>query len=153
MWTCGNCLPVNRVVEDDCKQQEQHLQIKRDVQIVHIGVGGEEHQTGKHHKDETRQSKDICVWIELRLRLTVEERPGRPAIPYRVAPLPSASWGEFSAGLKKGADVQVKGEPGSRDDEKDTVTHRAFECRVDSIRKLDWAGRQESPDTGEDPES
>jgi single-strand DNA-binding protein len=57
---------------------------------------------------------------------------------------------EFAATLKKGAHVEVEGELRSREYEKDGVTHRAFECRVESILKLDRAARQEGPDTGED---
>jgi single-strand DNA-binding protein len=58
--------------------------------------------------------------------------------------------GEFALTLKKGAHVEVEGELRSREYEKDGVTHRVFECCVESILKLDRAARQESPDTGED---
>ena len=58
--------------------------------------------------------------------------------------------GEFAATLKKGAHVEVEGELRSREYEKDDITHRAVECRVESILKLDRAARQEGPDVGED---
>jgi single-strand DNA-binding protein len=61
--------------------------------------------------------------------------------------------GEFAASLKKGAHVQVEGELRNREYEKDGITHRVFECHVESILKLDRAARQEGPDTGEPPES
>ena len=57
----------------------------------------------------------------------------------------------FAATLKKGAHVHVEGELRSREYEKDSVTHRVFECRVSSILKLDRAVREEEP--GEDPAS
>jgi single-strand DNA-binding protein len=58
--------------------------------------------------------------------------------------------GEFAVSLKKGAHVEVEGELRSREYEKDGVTHRVFECCVESILKLDRAARQESPDNGEE---
>jgi single-strand DNA-binding protein len=58
--------------------------------------------------------------------------------------------GEFAANLKKGAHVEVEGELRSREYEKDGVTHRAFECHVESILKLDRAARQETSAAGED---
>jgi len=61
--------------------------------------------------------------------------------------------GEFAATLKKGAHVQVEGELRSREYEKDGVNHRVFECRIESILKLDRAARQETPESGDDPES
>ena len=57
--------------------------------------------------------------------------------------------GEFAASLKKGAHVQVEGELRSREYEKEGVIRRTFECRVESILKLDRAARQEAPDVGE----
>lgn len=60
-------------------------------------------------------------------------------------------WGEklaeFAATLKKGAHVHVEGPIRSREFEKDGVTHRVWECRVDSILKLDRAERAEQPAT------
>jgi len=44
---------------------------------------------------------------------------------------------DFAAGLKKGAHVQVEGELRSREYEKNGVAHRTFECRLESILKLD----------------
>ena len=61
--------------------------------------------------------------------------------------------GEFAASLKKGTHVQVEGELRSRDYEKDGVTHRVFEYRVESVLKLDRAARQETPEPGDDPEA
>jgi single-strand DNA-binding protein len=43
---------------------------------------------------------------------------------------------DFAATLKKGAHVQVEGEPRSRAYEKDGVKHKVFECRLESILKL-----------------
>jgi single-strand DNA-binding protein len=60
--------------------------------------------------------------------------------------------GDFAASLKKGAHVEVEGELRSREYEKDGVTHRVFECRVEAILKLDRAARQEASDIGEDVE-
>jgi single-strand DNA-binding protein len=58
-------------------------------------------------------------------------------------------WGEklaeFAATLKKGAHVHVEGQIRSREFEKDGVKHRVWDCRVDSILKLDRAERAEQP--------
>ena len=54
--------------------------------------------------------------------------------------------------LKKGAHVEVEGELRSREYERDGSAHRVFECRVESILKLDRAARQETPELGEDIE-
>jgi len=60
-------------------------------------------------------------------------------------------WGEklaeFAATLKKGAHVHVEGQIRSREFEKDGVKHRVWDCRVDSILKLDRAERAEQPST------
>ena len=58
-----------------------------------------------------------------------------------------------TASLKKGAHVQVEGELRSRKYEKEGGIRRTFECRVESILKLDRAARQEAPDAGEDIDS
>lgn len=55
----------------------------------------------------------------------------------------------FAATLKKGAHVQVEGELRTREYDKDSVTHRVFECRVTSILKLDRASAQD--ESGDDP--
>jgi single-strand DNA-binding protein len=60
---------------------------------------------------------------------------------------------DFAAGLKKGAHVQVEGELRSREYEKDGVKHKIFECRLESILKLDRAARQEEPETGDESEA
>ena len=58
----------------------------------------------------------------------------------------------FAATLKKGAHVQVEGPLHSREYEKDGVQHRAWECRAESILKLDRADRAEQrPVSGEVP--
>ena len=58
-------------------------------------------------------------------------------------------WGEkfaeFAAGLKKGVHVQVEGPLRSREYEKEGIKHRIFECKVESILKLDRAERAETP--------
>ncbi len=58
-------------------------------------------------------------------------------------------WGEkfagFAATLKKGAHVQVEGPLRSREYEKDGIKHRLFECKAESILKLDRAEREEAP--------
>jgi single-strand DNA-binding protein len=61
--------------------------------------------------------------------------------------------GEFAATLRKGAHVQIEGELRSREYDKDSVMHRVFECRVESILKLDRAARQEKEDSRDDSES
>ena len=57
-------------------------------------------------------------------------------------------WGdqfaEYAAGLKKGAHVLVEGSLRSREYERDGVPHRIYECRADSILKLDRNGRADS---------
>jgi single-strand DNA-binding protein len=58
--------------------------------------------------------------------------------------------GEFAATLKKGAHVQVEGELRSRECDKDGVADRIFECRVESVLKLDRAACQEPPASGDD---
>ena len=59
-------------------------------------------------------------------------------------------WGEkfsdFAATLKKGAHVQVEGPLRSREYEKDGVKQRVYECKAESILKLDRAERQEAPE-------
>jgi len=58
----------------------------------------------------------------------------------------------FAATLKKGAHVQVEGPLHSREYERDGVQHRAWECRAESILKLDRADRAEQrPISGEVP--
>ena len=59
--------------------------------------------------------------------------------------------GDFAAGLKKGAHVQVEGELRSREYDQDGVKHKVFECRLESILKLDRAARRGEPDAGDDP--
>jgi single-strand DNA-binding protein len=58
-------------------------------------------------------------------------------------------WGdrfaEYAAGLKKGAHVLVEGSVRSREYEKDGVKHRMYECKADSILKLNRAERSEPP--------
>ena len=61
--------------------------------------------------------------------------------------------GEFATSLKKGAHVQVEGELPGREYEKDGVTHRAVECHVESILKLDRALRRDASDGDDDLES
>ena len=63
-------------------------------------------------------------------------------------------WGEqfaeYAAGLKKGAHVLIEGGLRSREYEKDGVKHRTYECRADSILRLDRPGRDSgSPADGE----
>jgi single-strand DNA-binding protein len=57
-------------------------------------------------------------------------------------------WGEkfadFAATLKKGAHVQIEGPLRSREYQKDGVTHRVFECKAESILKLDRAEREDA---------
>jgi single-strand DNA-binding protein len=50
---------------------------------------------------------------------------------------------DFAAELKKGTHVQVEGELRGREYEKDGVKRGIFECRLESILKLDRAARQE----------
>jgi single-strand DNA-binding protein len=50
---------------------------------------------------------------------------------------------DFAATLKKGAHVQVEGELRGREYEKDGAKHKVFECRLESIVKLDRAERRE----------
>jgi single-strand DNA-binding protein len=61
--------------------------------------------------------------------------------------------GDFAAGLKKGAHLQVEGELRSREYDKDGVKHKVFECRLESILKLDRAARREEPEAGDDPDA
>ena len=49
---------------------------------------------------------------------------------------------DFAATLKKGAHEQVEGELRGREYEKDGVKHKVFECRLESILKLDRAERR-----------
>jgi single-strand DNA-binding protein len=56
-------------------------------------------------------------------------------------------WGdkfaEYAAGLKKGAHVLVEGSLRSREYERDGVKHHIYECKADSILKLDRTERSE----------
>jgi single-strand DNA-binding protein len=54
---------------------------------------------------------------------------------------------DFGATLKKGAHVQVEGELRAREYEKDGVKHKIFECRLESILKLDRAERRADDET------
>ena len=60
--------------------------------------------------------------------------------------------GEFATGLKKGSHLQVEGELRSRENEKDGAKHRIYECRVETILKLDRAVRREEAESGEEQE-
>ncbi len=57
-------------------------------------------------------------------------------------------WGEkfadFAATLTKGAHVQVEGPLRSREYEQNGVQHRVYECKAESILKLDRAERSET---------
>ena len=59
-----------------------------------------------------------------------------------------AGFAEYAAGLKKGAHVLVEGSLRSREYEKDGFKHRMYECKADSILKLDRAERSEPPAAG-----
>jgi single-strand DNA-binding protein len=59
---------------------------------------------------------------------------------------------DFAATLKKGAHVEVEGELRSREYEKDGVKHKVFECRLESVLKLDRAERR-GADECDGPES
>jgi single-strand DNA-binding protein len=61
--------------------------------------------------------------------------------------------GDFAAGLRKGGHVRVEGELRSREYDKDGVKHKVFECRLESILKLDRAARREEPQAGDDPDA
>jgi single-strand DNA-binding protein len=65
-------------------------------------------------------------------------------------------WGEklgaFAATLKKGAHVHVEGPVRSREYERDGAKHRVWECRVESILKLDRPERPEQTATAEEDE-
>ena len=61
--------------------------------------------------------------------------------------------GDFAAGLKKGAHLQVEGELRSREYDKDGVKHKVFECRLESLLKLDRAARRKEPEGGENPDA
>jgi hypothetical protein len=77
----------------------------------------------------------------------------RVGIPHRVAPLRFVRrLADFAATFKKGANVQVEGELRSREYEKDGVKHRVFECRLESVLKLDRAERR-GADESDGPES
>jgi single-strand DNA-binding protein len=62
--------------------------------------------------------------------------------------------GEFAAAaaIKKGALLQVEGELRSREYDKGGVKHKAFECRLESILKLDRAAHREGREGGNDPD-
>ncbi len=47
--------------------------------------------------------------------------------------------------------MQVEGPLRSREYEKDGVKHRLFECKAESILKLDRAERQETPTPDDEP--
>ena len=66
-------------------------------------------------------------------------------------PIPAP--GDFAGGIKKGAHVQVEGELRSREYDKDGVKHKLFECRLDSILKLDRAARREESEDGDAPDA
>jgi single-strand DNA-binding protein len=63
-------------------------------------------------------------------------------------------WGEklaaYAATLKKGAHVQVEGPLHSREYAKDGVPYRVWECKAESILKLDREERAEQPRPAED---
>jgi single-strand DNA-binding protein len=55
------------------------------------------------------------------------------------------SFADYAAGLKKGAHVLVEGSLRSREYEKDGIKHRVYECKADSILKLDRPDRSGAP--------
>ena len=63
-------------------------------------------------------------------------------------------WGEklaaYAATLKKGAHVRVEGPLHSREYAKDGIEYRVWECKAESVRKLDRAERPEQPGPAED---
>lgn len=74
---------------------------------------------------------------------------------WNPAPNGSAAFGklaDFAATLKKGAHVQVEGELRGRECEKDRLKHKVFECRLESILKLDRTERR-GADESDWPES
>jgi single-strand DNA-binding protein len=66
-------------------------------------------------------------------------------------------WGEqfaeYAAGLNKGAHVLVEGALRSREYEKDGVKHRIYECRADSILRLERPGRDVGSSADGEPAS
>ena len=64
----------------------------------------------------------------------------------------SGSLGEFAATIKKSSYLHVEGELRSRDYDKDGVKHRIFECRLESILKVDRASCRDEHDNDIDPE-
>lgn len=67
-------------------------------------------------------------------------------------------WGEkfssFAASLPKGAHVQVEGPLYSREyTSADGVKHRVWECKAESILKLDRAERQEAAVSADQPDT
>jgi len=60
--------------------------------------------------------------------------------------------GRFRRNLEERAHVQVEGELRGREYEKDGVKHKVFECRLESILKLDRAERR-GADESDGPES
>ena len=74
----------------------------------------------------------------------MEELGGSVGIADRMAPLIFfGKLADFAATLKKGAHVQVGGDLRGREYEKDGSKHKVFECRLESILKLDRAERRE----------
>ncbi|MBV8903182.1 MAG: single-stranded DNA-binding protein [Acidobacteriia bacterium] len=63
-------------------------------------------------------------------------------------------WGErlaaYAGTLKKGAHIRVEGPLHSRQYEKDGVDYRVWECKAESILKLDRTDRAEQPAPTED---
>jgi single-strand DNA-binding protein len=58
---------------------------------------------------------------------------------------------DFAAGLKKGSHVQIEGEHRSREYDKDSVKHKVFECRLESILKLIAGTLRAEAEAGDDP--
>jgi single-strand DNA-binding protein len=58
---------------------------------------------------------------------------------------------EFAGSLKSGAHVQVEGELRSRDYQKDSVTHRIWECKASRIAKLDRFERADDSPSADEP--
>ena len=65
----GDCLAMDRVVENNGRHEKDHLDQERPVEIVHVRVGREQQQPGKKHDHQAAQRPKPGVFGELRRSL------------------------------------------------------------------------------------
>ena len=100
------------------------------------------HRRRRRNKDhQQRLNLDLVLRGNAKL---VEEFRGRVGITDRMAPLRFVRQvSRFRDDIEERAHVQVEGELRSREYQRDGAKQKVFECRLESILKLDRAARRD----------